>query len=114
MLGKLARVHSLTLVVAILLLAVSMWGCVPSSNPPGNEDTVVIVTYTSGSGSVTIDPPAQYGFAGYDPGTIITLTATPADGWNFSNWAGGIESTDNPVQFAITANLSIGAFFQQD
>ena len=48
----------------------------------------------------------------YDSGTTIKLTPIPADGWKFSNWTGGINSTDDPLIFELNSNLSITANFE--
>ena len=51
--------------------------------------------YVNGNGSVKADPAGPY----YDPGTVVTLTATPADGWKFTGWEGDVTvfPPDNPV-----------------
>ena len=48
----------------------------------------------------------------YDSGTTIKLTPIPADGWKFSNWTGGISSTDDPLTIQLNDNLSITANFE--
>lgn len=48
----------------------------------------------------------------YDSGTTIKLTPIPADGWKFSNWTGGISSTDDPLTVQLNDNLSITANFE--
>jgi hypothetical protein len=37
----------------------------------------------------------------YNSGTSVRLTATPAEGWEFSKWSGGIESQDNPLTVEV-------------
>jgi hypothetical protein len=44
-------------------------------------------------------------------GTLVTLTATPLQGWRFSHWSGDVSSTANPLQITMTANQSIVANF---
>lgn len=48
----------------------------------------------------------------YDSGTTIKLTPIPVDGWKFSNWTGGINSTDDPLTLELNSNLSITANFE--
>ena len=48
----------------------------------------------------------------YNSGTSIKLTPIPAGGWKFSNWTGGINSTDDPLTIQLNSNLSITANFE--
>jgi M6 family metalloprotease-like protein len=48
---------------------------------------------------------------GYDPGTEVTLTATPASGWVFSGWSGDLQGTNNPVTITINSNTTVTATF---
>jgi hypothetical protein len=61
----------------------------------------------SGQGSVT--PPS----ASYLSNTLVTLSATPADGWIFGQWTGDLTSTANPLAFRLTDNQNITAVFGQ-
>ncbi len=63
---------------------------------------------TAQSGTVAVSPALD----SYETGTEITLTATPADGYQFTGWTGDAAGTDNPLVMAISANLSIGATFE--
>jgi M6 family metalloprotease-like protein len=45
------------------------------------------------------------------PNTRITLTATPAAGWEFRKWWGGVDSTQNPVVVTADSNKLIQAEF---
>jgi List-Bact-rpt repeat protein len=63
----------------------------------------------AGGGTVTASPAGSNGY--YAPGTLVTLTATPATGFTFSGYSGAIHGT-NPVQtikiggpFAVTATF---------
>lgn len=60
-----------------------------------------------GSGSVSLDPPG----GSYDPGTTVTLTATPAGGFVFSGWSGDLSGTQNPATLTMDANKSVTATF---
>ena len=61
------------------------------------------------NGSVEPSSPVVY----YSP-TEVTLTATPEDGYVFSNWSGDIAdslSTNNPVILSVSSNTTITANF---
>ena len=60
------------------------------------------------SGTVAVSP----AFDSYETGSEITLTATPADGYEFTGWTGDATGTDNPLVISISTNLSIGATFE--
>lgn len=60
-----------------------------------------------GSGSVSKDPDR----AGYAPGTVVTLLATPAQGWSFSGWSGDLTSENNPATVIMDGNKIINATF---
>jgi hypothetical protein len=62
-----------------------------------------------GAGTVTRNP-AQ---AAYDRGARVTVTATPASGYAFSNWRGASNSTSNPVTITINDNETLTAVFTQ-
>lgn len=65
------------------------------------------VTVTAENGTVT-------GAGEYVEGTTATLTATPAEGYQFVNWTVGEEvvSTENPYTFTVTADIVLVANFQ--
>lgn len=47
----------------------------------------------------------------YEVGSQVELSATPATGWEFQKWTGGIESTENPVTINLTEAKEVTAFF---
>ena len=51
----------------------------------------------------------------YEQGTEATLTATPAEGYEFVNWTSGetIVSTENPYKFTVTADVALVANFKE-
>lgn len=67
--------------------------------------TIIVV----GEGAVTEEVVIQGGR--YNSGSQIKLTATAAEGWEFTSWSGDLESTDNPVTFTIEEAHSITAKF---
>jgi lysophospholipase L1-like esterase len=64
-----------------------------------------------GQGSISVNPGPDYG-AGYCSGTVVTLTATPYDGWTFTGWSGAVTGTTNPVQVTMNAAKSVTATFK--
>ena len=65
------------------------------------------VTVTAEHGTVT-------GAGEYEEGKTATLTATPAEGYQFVNWTVGEEvvSTENPYSFVVTADVALVANFE--
>ena len=48
----------------------------------------------------------------YNSGTIVELTATPADDWEFKEWKGDVTGTDNPIQITIDKAKTVKAVFE--
>lgn len=73
-----------------------------------NDESIFSLSSTVvGEGSVTWSPVKDT----YRLGEIITLTATPADGYQFSKWAGDLDGTDNPMMISITEDMNVIAEF---
>jgi hypothetical protein len=68
-----------------------------------------ITTSVTGSGTVALNPSGGT----YNAGTSVTITATPASGYRFNNWSGGVTGTTNPVTVTVNANLAVTANFTQ-
>ena len=49
----------------------------------------------------------------YVEGTTATLTATPAEHYEFTGWTGDVTSTDNPLTITVNSDLTITANFQE-
>ena len=66
------------------------------------------VTVTAENGTVE-------GAGEYEENAEATLTATPAEGYEFVNWTVGdsIVSTENPYKFTVTADLALVANFKE-
>ena len=67
--------------------------------------TVTVV----GDGAVAEEVVIQGGR--YNSGSQIKLTATAAEGWEFTSWTGAIESTDNPVTVTLDGAKEVTATF---
>jgi hypothetical protein len=71
------------------------------------SSSVTLSVTTSGSGSVTLNPPG----GSYSVGTSVTLTAVPASGYAFAGWSGALTGTANPATLVMDANKSVVASF---
>jgi uncharacterized repeat protein (TIGR02543 family) len=64
----------------------------------------------TGGGTVAASPQAEAD-GKYARGTIVTLTANPASGYQFSGWTGTSTSTNLVIQVTLTTDLNITANF---
>lgn len=74
--------------------------------PPGDY---TLTTNASGQGSVSVSPAGGT----YPSGTEVTVTATPASGWEFTGWSGSSTGNTNPLLVTMTSNLTLTANFQE-
>jgi hypothetical protein len=70
----------------------------------------VLTVNVSGSGSVTLEPSGGI----YDPGTLVTLAASPNFGWQFVSWSGDTEGSQNSEQIVMDRNKTVTATFMQE
>jgi hypothetical protein len=61
---------------------------------PLGPSTYQLTVSTVGGGSVTTDPAQSQ----YDPGQVVSLTATPNAGWYFAGWSGDLSGTPIRLQ----------------
>lgn len=59
-------------------------------------------------GSVTLAPPEGL----YPPGTEVTLTAEPAQGWAFDCWSGDLDGNTNPDTIIMDSAKTVDAHFE--
>ena len=81
------------------------------------QDVALLTVSTSGKGSVTSSPndincPKQNCTADYPLGTVVTLTATPGNGWTFSGWSESCAGTD-ACKLSLTGNQTVKANFSK-
>ncbi|MBN2391267.1 MAG: hypothetical protein JXR84_11105, partial [Anaerolineae bacterium] len=74
--------------------------------------TLAPITYTlevnvMGEGTVTVEPEQD----AYHYGDVITLTATPAAGWDFAGWSGALAGNANPATLVMDENKIVTATF---
>jgi hypothetical protein len=114
---------SLVLLLLVAVLSFSL-GAPPAAvtaasavKPSDKNDTVSATTkgkirYTitiQSSGLGTTSPaPGTYS---YSSGTTVSITALPANGYQFYQWSGYISGTANPVSFTVNSNMTIQANF---
>jgi hypothetical protein len=48
----------------------------------------------------------------YDHGSIVTITATPANGWAFVGWSGDTTASANPLGVVLDRNMAVTAAFR--
>jgi hypothetical protein len=63
-----------------------------------------LTIHIEGEGSVS-EEIVQAKTTEYPHGTVVELEASPADGWEFSHWEGGLDGDENPVQLTIEMKL---------
>ena len=69
--------------------------------------TLTVAVSPSGGGSVAKSPDQTQ----YAAGTVVTLTATPAAGYTFSQWQGDATGSTNPTTVTMNANRTVTAVF---
>lgn len=68
-----------------------------------------VTTNTEGEGTVSIAPAEE----SYEYESTVELTATPSEGWVFSEWKGVANSSENPLSLVIEENKEITAVFKR-
>jgi len=69
-----------------------------------------LTTSVSPSGSGSVDPSGGT----FDAGTVVTLTANPASGYEFDHWSGTDNSAINPTTLTMNSNKSVTAYFTEE
>jgi len=83
-----------------------------SANKTVTANFVQLFTLTiavSPAGGGTTNPAA--GTYTKDAGTAVSITATPASGYEFANWTGGVTGTNATISVTMNANKSVTANF---
>ncbi|MCL0065992.1 hypothetical protein M1N79_03850, partial [Dehalococcoidia bacterium] len=77
--------------------------------PPPVRYILTVTVDPAQSGAVSLSPlqPA----AGYLSGTTVTLTAEPAEGWEFDRWSGDAVGTEPVTTVTMTRHRSVTAHF---
>jgi hypothetical protein len=104
--------------VAILFIGFILFGCdTTDSNgieeqfpPSDNDETATVYTLfvklsDDEAGSVTP------GSGTFNPDEQVTVEASINQGWDFDEWSGDLQSTDNPYTFTINSDINLTANF---
>jgi uncharacterized repeat protein (TIGR02543 family) len=80
--------------------------------------TYTLPTYTPSTYTVTtaVDPASSGTVTGagtYNAGTVVTITANPASGYQFVNWTGAVIGSVNPTTVTIDADKTVTANFAE-
>jgi hypothetical protein len=73
--------------------------------------TYPLSTSTPGGGSISVSPAAYSGGNRYVSNTVVTLTATPFNGWSFIHWTGGSTATTNVTSALMNRPRAVQAVF---
>ncbi len=74
---------------------------------PSASHTLSVATNPAAGGSVTVTPSGTT----FTSGTAVSLTASPASGYQFSEWRGAVGGSTNPASLIMNGNESITAVF---
>jgi uncharacterized repeat protein (TIGR02543 family) len=67
------------------------------------------LSVTAENGSVSVSPENEF----YPPGTQITLTATPAEGYEFAGWDGDVSGTSPSITVTMNSDKQVTANFEK-
>ena len=70
--------------------------------------TVAVNVNPTNGGAVSRNPDQTY----YAPGTAVSVTATPANGYKFVGWSGGAADAANPATVTMDGDKTLTADFQ--
>jgi uncharacterized repeat protein (TIGR02543 family) len=74
-----------------------------------NSEEVTGTTVSTATGTVTINPAPQNGL--YNIGTVVTLHASPSEGYDFTGWTGTDNDEANPTTVTMNDNKDVKANF---
>jgi uncharacterized repeat protein (TIGR02543 family) len=101
------RKYTSIFLFAILIIPVLYIGCSKDEDPQQFNLTVTVIPADGG----TVTPSSGT----FEDGEEVTLSAIPAEGYAFMQWAGDATGTTNPMSVTIASDLKITAeFTQQD
>lgn len=72
---------------------------------------VTLAVGTAANGTVAVSPVMPSG--GYARGTAVTLTATPASGFQLVSWGAAVGGNTNPLALKMDSNISVTPVFRK-
>lgn len=100
----------------IILLVVVVFGAIgffflrtPDITLTINGEKVTGTSVSTSTGTVAISPAPQNGL--YSTGTVVTLTASPKEGYDFKDWSGTDDDEVNPTMVTMSSDKQITANF---
>jgi hypothetical protein len=82
----------------------------PTPDPPPQPTRYTLAVNIEGEGTVTPDDGV------HNAGTVLNLTAVPAEGWEFQGWTGDIGDADpagNPIALTMDGDRTVSATFEE-
>jgi hypothetical protein len=70
----------------------------------------VLTVLIEGAGEVNFSPPGGI----YEPGTIVTMTAVPNEGWRFMEWWGDVVGNENPIGVEMDSDKIVYCIFAEE
>lgn len=92
----------------LLLFALFVWLYACGTEPTPTYTITTSASPTEG-GSVAYAPSGSP----QDEGTSLTFTATPSEGYLFSQWQGDLSGTSNPSSLTLSKNVSVTGVFEK-
>ena len=78
------------------------------------KKSYALSVFTAGEGAVTETIVSAGKLpTDYTSGTVVRLSATANENWNFSGWSGAVSSTDNPIELTVDSAKTVTATFLQ-
>jgi len=76
------------------------------------KNSYSLTVNTEGEGSVS-EEVVEKKSNDYEHGTSVKLTANPNEGWEFIEWKGDTESSENPIQITVDESKEVTAVFEK-
>ena len=74
---------------------------------------VVVPVVDPAIGEIRPDPESNCGGGKHIAGTVVTLSAVPRGGWQFTGWSGDLSGTVNPETLTMDGNKTVTAAFSE-
>jgi beta-lactamase superfamily II metal-dependent hydrolase len=86
--------------------------------PSNNVPPVVCPSATTHDLTVSVDGQGttnpSFGSYNYNRGTQVTITASPAPGWEFDHWSGDASGTSPTIVITMDSDKDITAYFEEE